>query len=331
MFDNRVAKCAVVLVLSVLLSAGFAVDPPYQAVSPSGVNLASGVSDLSGPGGKAYVEYWVWDGANGWYYYTYQIHNTDSNTPFLPYIKHLTIANPTGEQYIVTGKSGGYLFDYTTNQPSTQPGAAWSAGSYLSLPTLVDWVAPSISFVFPGQSSWESTKFQFVSKLPPSMSGLTVRQGDLATYASGLIASPGASSMCPRSTGYWKMQYGTKGKRIEAPSLPNYQEIIGANSRVFSGVTMYDLSVGANLLIPEDHSIMLEKAKKELFGLWLNVVSGKINYAGDVSFVNPNNEKVTMKVQQIITDAENTILNASATQDQLEYTKDMAEILNNLL
>jgi len=309
-------------------AVGLAADPPYQAAPPTGTYLTSGISDLSGPGGKAYVEYWVWDGANDWYYYTYKIHNTDPNEPFTPYIKHFTVANPTGEPYVVTGCAGGYLFDYNTNQPTDDPGEAWLAASHVSLPTLVDWAAPSLSYIFVGQSSWDEPKFQFASKLPPAMAGITVRQGDLTVYAAGLIASPGLAAMKPRSPGYWKHQFGTKGKRVEAGSLGGYLDTIGANSSVFSNLNAATKSTAAAILDPDNSSDMRAKAKRQLIALWLNVVSGKVNYSAQLTFDDPNNVEITITVEQLIANAEAVILDTAATTEQLEYQKDMAEIIN---
>ncbi len=342
MFSRKMVKGILLSLVLVLAGTGFAADPTYQSAPPTGTYIASGIADLSGPGGKAYVEYWAWDGADGYYYYTYQIHNTDTGQPFLPYVKHLTISNPTGQLYIVTGCSGGYQWDYANNKPGNTPGVAWSAGTHASLPTLIDWVAPGESFVFPykdpiygyelpaGQSSWDSPKFQYVSKLPPSMAGLTIRQGDLSVYAAGLIAAPGLSTMQPRSQGYWKNQYTGKGKRVEADSLPGYQDVIGANSEVFAGMLGFDLASGAAILSVPDNSNMKDKAKCQLFALWLNVVSGKLNYSAQIVIKDPAGATLTVTAQQVIADAENTILNPSATLEQLEYAKDMAEILDCL-
>lgn len=200
----------------------------------------------------------------------------------------------------------------------------------MSLPTLVDWGAPSLSYIFIGQSSWDAPKFQFASKLPPAMAGITVRQGDLTVYAAGLIASPGLASMKPRSPGYWKHQFGTKGKRIEAASLPGYLNTIGANSGVFSGLNASTLSSAAAILYPDNSSDMQAKAKRQLLALWLNIVSGKVNYSAELTFDDPNNVEVTITIQQLITNAEAVILDTAATTEQLEYQKDIAEIINHM-
>jgi hypothetical protein len=308
----------IVLAIVALTSLCFAADPTYQAAPPSGTFLASGIADLSGPGGKAYVEYWAWDGANGYYYYTYQIHNSDVDTPFIPFIKHLTIANPTGEPYIITSSSAG----------GPAGGVPWLKSTHLTMPTLVDWVAGGPATVlYPGQSSWAEPKFQFASKLPPASAGVTLREGSLSTYANGLIPAPGMASMCPRTIGYWKHQFGTKGARKEAPSLPGYLAVLNPNSRVFDGVT-----VASGLVILEipDSSDMRDKAKVQLFAVWLNVVSGKLNYAATVTIKDANEQDISVVVSQVIIDAENAILNAAATLAELENAKNQLESLNTL-
>lgn len=306
-----IISCMLMLMLSAAVFA-----QTYQAI-PSQV-IASGLADVSGTGGVSAVEYWVWDGGNGYYYYTYRIHNT----AFSPYIKHLTIGNPTAEPYVVTGRSGG----------GPEGGTAWSAGSHASLPTLVDWIASDPNtVVYPGQSSWASPLFQFASKLPPSSSPVAVRQGDLTIYAHGLIPAPGGVTS-PESSGYWKHQYSGKGNRKEAASLPGYMNNIEMYSDVFradlGGTTLADLAFGKATLEVGDNSDMQAKAKKELFALWLNIVSQKLNYYAAFQF-DPNAVTTTATtVAAAVDQVESTILNPNATLEQLENVKDMAEILN---
>jgi len=58
---SKVSLKNVVMVMAVAMtSLCFGADPTYQVAPPSGTYLASGVADLVGPGGKAYVEYWAW-------------------------------------------------------------------------------------------------------------------------------------------------------------------------------------------------------------------------------------------------------------------------------
>lgn len=310
--SKLLAACCILLALS-----GVAVGQTYQPV-PTQV-IANGIADASGPGGTAYVEYWVWDGGGGYYYYTYRIHNAT----FQPYIKHFTVGNPTGAAYVVTGSSGG----------GPAGGTAWSYASHASLPTLVDWVASDPNtVVYPGQSSWESPLFQFASKMPPSSAPVTVRQGDLTIYASGLIPAPGSGTTNPESSGYWKHQYSGKGNRKEASSLPRYMNTIEIYSDVFrsdlAGDTVSDLAFGAATLAVPDNSDMRQKAKKELFALWLNVVSQKLSYYSTIQYDPGAATTTATTVAAAIDEIEATILNTNATLAQLENAKDMAEILN---
>lgn len=305
--------CILLIVCAVsMLSA----EPLYQPI-PANV-IASGVADASGTGGTACVEYWVWDGGNGYYYYTYKIYNT----AFQPYIKHLTIGNPTGEPYVITGSSGG----------GPLGGTPWSYATHASLPTVIDWIANSpYTVIYPGQNSWDTQLFQFASKLAPSSAPLAVRQGDLMIYAKGLIPAPGGVTQ-PRSSGYWTHQYTGKGNVKEAPSLPAYMDSIAAYSQVFktalAGTAASDYAFGISTLQVADNSNMLLKAKKELFALWLNVVSQKLNYYGPITIDTGTVSTTATTVGEVIDQAEATILNSSATLEELENVKDLAEMLN---
>ena len=308
--------CTITLMMVLIVGVAFAQTPAYQPIPAT--TIASGVADAVGTGGNAYVEYWVWDGGNGYYYYTYRIYNVQ----FQPFIKHLTIGNPTGEPYVVTGSSGG----------GPEGGTAWSYASFASLPTLVDWVASDPNtVVYAGQSTWSNQLFQFASKLSPSSAPLIVREGNLTWYANGLVPAPGGVTS-PDSSGYWKHQYSGKGNRKEAASLPGYMDNIQIYSKVFktdlAGTISADLTFGTSTLGVPDNSVMLQKAKKELFALWLNIVSQKVNYYAPFTFDAAAVTTTATTVGAAVEQVETTILNSASTQAQLENAKDMAEILN---
>ena len=200
-------KYSMALVLMLALAAStFAITPVYQDIPTNNSTLVSGLADLSGPGGVAFIDWWVWEGGDGYYYYTYRIHNSD----FSPYIKQLTIGNSSGDEYIVTGNSSGW--NPTDNTPGTVP---WNSSTHATLSTQVDWISiDSYSNIYPGYSSWAPENgqlFQFASQLPPISAICSVRHSDLLTYASGLIPAPGNAALAPRSPGYWKHQSGTNG------------------------------------------------------------------------------------------------------------------------
>ncbi|MFA5863317.1 MAG: hypothetical protein WC975_01370 [Phycisphaerae bacterium] len=313
-----------VLVVALLVNVAFVTAvPEYQSIPTPDKILASGVADATGPAGVACVEYWVWQGGNGYYYYSYMIYNSS----FSPFIKHLTIGNPTGEEYFVTGSSA-------VVPPLGQPFLPWSFATYASLPTVIDWVASDPgTVIYPGQTSWSNALFQFASKLPPSSSSLTVREGSLTTYANGIIPAPG-NGISPQSTGYWKHQFSGKGNRKEAVCLPTYMNDIQIFSAVFAsglaGTVASDLNFGAATLAPDDSSVMLAKAKRELFGVWLNVTSGKLNYYGSVTYDPQAVTTTATTIKSAVQEIEAVILNPASTPAQLENAKDMAEILNVL-
>ena len=323
MFAKNCVRMFVVFVALLVNVAFVAAVPEYQALPTPDKILASGVADATGPGGVAYVEYWIWNGGNGYFYYSYMIHNST----FSPFVKHLTIGNPTGEEYIVTGSSGG---DPIVGLPALP----WSYATWASLPTVIDWVASDPnSVIYPGQSSWSNQLFQFASKLPPSSSSLTIREGSLTTYANGLIPAPG-SGICPQSHGYWKHQFSGKGNRKEAASLPIYMNEIQLYSAVFasglSGTVISDLAFGVATLAPDDSSIMLDKAKEQLFAVWLNIASHKLNYYGAVTFDSQAVTTTATTIKAAVQEIEAVILNPASTPAQMEKAKDMAEIMNVL-
>ena len=319
MFNSK--SFVIVLAVALLATACFAADPNYQASPPSGTYLASGIADASGSGGTASLEYWVWNGGDGYYYYTYRV----LNTAFNPYICYLTIANPTREPYTITGCSGGW------NPQTGAKGTPWIGSSSITQIAVIQWASNSpYTNIYPGKNSWDTADgqlFQFASKLPPASAGFTVMQGDSSINASGLVATPGSSTMAPRSVGYWKQQSGTKGERKEAGSVPNYLNVIGPVSNVFDAMSVANCNT---ILAVPDNSDMRQKAKAQLLALWLNVVSGKLNYDSQITFQDSTGQSIAISPKQAIANVETAILNAAATAEQLEYAKDLAEILDNL-
>ena len=313
---------ALVLVLA-LAASTFAVTPVYQDIPTNNSTLVSGLADLSGPAGIAFIDWWVWEGGNGYYYYTYRIHNSS----FSPYIKQLTVGNPSGDPYIVTGDSSGW--NPTDNTPGLVP---WNSSTHSQLSTQVDWISSDpYSNIYPGYSSWAPENgqlFQFASQLPPISAICSVRHSDLLNYASGLIPAPGNASLAPRSPGYWKHQSSTNGKRKEACCLDSYLNTINALSDVFEGLTVsggYDI-----LMVPNNSSDMIAKTKRQLLALWYNVISGKLNYSASLEIEDPNGDTITVVISQVIADMEAAILDPGTSAEQLTYLKDLGDILNNL-
>jgi len=321
MISYKTTRITLVLLLAVLAGTSFAADPDYQSVDPNNL-ITSGHVNADGSGGTLEVDYWVWDGGNGYYYYTYRLYNT----AFVPFVQYFTVTNPSREMYWITGNSGGW------NPQNGTQGSAWVPSSPINQINVVQWSSndPFNSNIYPGYSSWgheEGQLFQFASKLPPAIVGFTVMQGDASINASGLIAAPGSPTTNPRSPGYWKHQcnVSSKGKRKEKDSIPFYLPVIGAMSNVFDSMSMDD---AYTILAVDNSSDMEQKAKKQLLALWLNVTSHKLLLDTEMTIEDPLGQTVINTISGFINEIETVINNGLA--EQLEYVKDLAEILNHL-
>ncbi|OQY02950.1 MAG: hypothetical protein B6I25_08645 [Planctomycetales bacterium 4572_13] len=138
----------------------------------------------------------------------------------------------------------------------------------------------------------------------------------------------------PRTPGYWKHQFGGKGKHKESdPQLTGYLTDIKNRSQVFAtlaGDVEADRDTVLTTLKPDDSSIMLDKAKKHLLAMWLNIASGKIDYLLPMTFDPADFDTTATTVGEAIEQTESVILNAAATDAELENVKDMMDMLNNL-
>jgi hypothetical protein len=146
--------------------------------------------------------------------------------------------------------------------------------------------------------------------------------------------SPALIDTKPRTPGYWKHQFGGKGKHKETDAqLTGYLTDIKNRSSVFAGLAGNvdaDRDTVLTTLKPDDSSIMLDKAKKHLFAMWLNIASGKIDWYLPMTFDPEDFTTTATTVGGAIQQAESTILNTAATDAELENVKDMMDMLNNL-
>ena len=138
----------------------------------------------------------------------------------------------------------------------------------------------------------------------------------------------------PRTPGYWKHQFGGKGKKKESPEqLTGYLTDIKSRSGVFAGLAGdVDADRDAVLLIltPVDSSVMRDKAKRQLLAMWLNIASGKIDWYLPVDFDPAVFNTTATSVGEAIEQTEAAILSSSATDAELENVKDMIDMLNNM-
>jgi len=129
----------------------------------------------------------------------------------------------------------------------------------------------------------------------------------------------------PRTQGYW----GFQCKYEEPPSEDHvgikeeYIDSISSQSLVFSGIQSKEEV--CSILNEPENSIMLDKAKRQLMALWLNVVSGKLYLDSPVHLPNLTNSST---VREAIEEIENTIL-TSTDLKELERAKDIADSINN--
>jgi hypothetical protein len=95
-----------------------------------------------------------------------------------------------------------------------------------------------------------------------------------------------------------------------------------------AGTIGSDLVFGSATLEVADNSDMCSKAKRELFALWLNIVSQKIDYYQPITVDSTVFNTTATTVGDVVKQTETTILNANATSQELENVKDLCEMLN---
>jgi hypothetical protein len=134
------------------------------------------------------------------------------------------------------------------------------------------------------------------------------------------------SNAYPRTIGYWKHQcYLNKTPNSDHTGMPaEFIDGVNANSSVFNDLSSKQDIL--DILEPEDQSNMTEKAKQQLLGLWLNVVSGKL---GLNTLLNLTNLINSSTVGAAITEIEQLILNSSTNRTEMERAKNITDSINN--
>ena len=128
----------------------------------------------------------------------------------------------------------------------------------------------------------------------------------------------------PRTIGYWGHQC-----EVEVPYgdhtgiLQEWIDNISSQSQVFSWIsTEEDVE---SVVQDGDASDMIFMAKRQLMGVWLNVVSGKLHPATEVYMPNLT---ASANLWDVILEIEDVILN-SENRTELERVKDIADNINN--
>jgi hypothetical protein len=128
----------------------------------------------------------------------------------------------------------------------------------------------------------------------------------------------------PRTIGYWGHQC-----EVEIPYgdhtgiLQEWIDNISSQSQIFSWIST---EADVESIVQEgDASDMIVMAKRQLMGVWLNVVSGKLHPATGLYMPNLT---TSITVWEAILEIEDAILN-SDNRTELERVKDIADNINN--
>jgi hypothetical protein len=128
----------------------------------------------------------------------------------------------------------------------------------------------------------------------------------------------------PRTIGYWGHQCNvTFPYGDHTGILPEWIDEISSGSRVFK-----DISSKADvfsIVQNGDASEMAEMARRQLMGVWLNIVSGKLSRLTEVNMPNVTSSSTVWEAVQEIEDA----ILTQADGVEMERVKDIADNINN--
>lgn len=155
--------------------------------------------------------------------------------------------------------------------------------------------------------------------------------GGYVTYVLVLNVAPSIIAVnytvfknAPRTVGYWGHQCNVTAPYGDHTGiLPEWIDEIASSSQVFEGI-----SSKADICMTVqngDASEMIEMARRQLLGVWLNIVSGKLSRVTEVSMPNVTSSST---VWEAIQEMETVIL-AHSDRADLERVKDIADSINN--
>jgi hypothetical protein len=155
--------------------------------------------------------------------------------------------------------------------------------------------------------------------------------GGHATYVLVLNVAPSIIAVnytvfknTPRTIGYWGHQCNvTVPYGNHTGILPEWIDEIASSSQVFAGIS--SKADVCTTVQNGDASEMVEMARRQLMGVWLNVVSGKLSRATEVNMPNVTSSST---VREAIQEIEEVIL-ANSDPVALERVKDLADNINN--
>jgi hypothetical protein len=127
----------------------------------------------------------------------------------------------------------------------------------------------------------------------------------------------------PRSTGFWKHQCSELG--FTQVSLAEMDSLFGQVTED-SGLFDQCADIGCDtLLFSGSQKLMRPKAERQSLGLWLNIVSGRLPYG---TMIDLGSLTSAMTVGEAVMEIEAILCDSSATKEELEIAKSIAEALN---
>jgi hypothetical protein len=132
---------------------------------------------------------------------------------------------------------------------------------------------------------------------------------------------------CTRSQGFWKHQFGEKGKhQIDDATLEAYLDIVNFASAVFSEQVPASTIEEARDVMWVRGPSMRDKGEAQLLAAWLNFAHGSVGWD---ELIDTDDDGVgDTPFHQVISEAETILLDADATHEELEHAKDLAEAVN---
>ncbi|MGQ9603536.1 MAG: T9SS type A sorting domain-containing protein [bacterium] len=178
--------------------------------------------------------------------------------------------------------------------------------------------------VIVGDSDWLSAKDDNHNGI---INLLERNNAGLAANILNWLCPPETSVTYARSIGYWRHQcMGNGHTDVSSDSLSHLQSRIEQESSFFT--ECFDLSGCSLLLAAPPNNDMLRKAAQQLYGLWLNYVSGKLL---GLEVNSPRGEVMLAPrtdVRKIIRDIEAILCDPGSSLEQIEWAKDLAESIN---
>ena len=156
---------------------------------------------------------------------------------------------------------------------------------------------------------------------------LTVEDDDGGFDTASLPKLVTGDADCTRSQGFWRQQFHGRGhQHVDNETLLAYLTMIDFASAIFSEQVPAATLAEARAVLWHSGSGMRARAEAQLLAAWLNYAHGTIGW---VEMIDTNGDGVPdTPFYQVIYEAENLLLDPSASHQDLERAKDLAEAIN---